>query len=96
MGTVEAITALLNPDQQGAFRRLLAGDSSAPVTTPGRVWVKGPGGELVPVMIRVGITDSGFTEIVEGDLREGQEVVVGIIESRTQTQEGPRTPRFGL
>ena len=96
MGTVEAITAVLSPDQQSAFRRLLAGDSSAPVTTPGRVWIKGPGGELVPVMIRVGITDSGFTEIVEGDLREGQEVVVGIIESRAQTQEGPRTPRLGL
>ena len=96
MGTIEAIVALLSPDQLGAFRRLLAGDSSAPPTTPGRVWVKGPGGDLVPVMIRAGITDSGFTEIVEGDLREGQEVVVGIIEGRTKTQEGPRTPRLGL
>ncbi|MSO89192.1 MAG: HlyD family secretion protein [Rhodospirillaceae bacterium] len=96
MGTVEAIAAVLSPDQQGAFRRLLAGDSSAPVTTPGRMWVKGPGGELVQVMVRVGITDSGFTEIVEGDLRDGQEVVVGIVERRTSMQEGPRPPRLGL
>ena len=33
------------------------------------------GGEPTPVSIRVGLTDGSFTEVVEGDLHEGDSVV---------------------
>jgi multidrug efflux pump subunit AcrA (membrane-fusion protein) len=34
-------------------------------------------GELVPVEVRLGISDGAFTEIVAGPLAAGDEVVVG-------------------
>lgn len=43
---------------------------------PGRVWTFLEG-ELVPVDVKLGITDGAFTEIVAGKLAEGDEVVVG-------------------
>jgi HlyD family secretion protein len=45
--------------------------------TPGAVFVLGPGGKLDLVPLRVGITDGRMTEVVAGDLREGQPVVIG-------------------
>src|SRR5439155_249381 len=48
----------------------------------GRVWALGPGGELRPVALTLGLTDGSVTEVREGDLKEGQEVVVGL--SRAQ------------
>ncbi len=43
----------------------------------GRVWVLGPDGNPKPVMVRLGITDGNLTEVVDGDLSEGREVIVG-------------------
>jgi HlyD family secretion protein len=43
---------------------------------PDRVWTFLEG-ELVPVEVRLGISDGAFTEIVAGKLAEGDEVVVG-------------------
>ena len=44
---------------------------------PGRVWTPGPDGGLRPVALTLGITDGSATEVLGGDLKEGQEVVVG-------------------
>jgi HlyD family secretion protein len=44
---------------------------------PGRVFVAGPGGEPQPVALRLGITDGQTTEVLAGDLAEGQPVIVG-------------------
>jgi HlyD family secretion protein len=51
----------------------------------GRVWILGADGKLKPVSLRLGISDGSFTEIVEGELAEGQEVVAGSTE-----RSGPR------
>jgi HlyD family secretion protein len=48
----------------------------------GRVWVRRPDGQLVPIAVRLGIADGDFTEIVDGGLEDGQEVVVGLVDSR--------------
>jgi HlyD family secretion protein len=44
----------------------------------GRVWVLGPGGELQRVSLTLGVTDGSATEVLGGDLKEGQEVIVGL------------------
>ncbi|PYN34991.1 MAG: hypothetical protein DMD98_09470 [Candidatus Rokuibacteriota bacterium] len=44
----------------------------------GRVWTPGPGGELQPLALSLGLTDGSATEILDGGLKEGQEVVVGL------------------
>ena len=55
----------------------------------GRVWALDSGGTLRAVQLRLGITDGNFTEVIAGDLREGQEVAVGVI------APGQQLPRAG-
>jgi len=43
----------------------------------GRVWIEDENGNLKPVMIRIGITDNSYTEVIRGQLEEGQEVITG-------------------
>jgi HlyD family secretion protein len=47
------------------------------------VWVPQGEGEPGPVEIKTGISDGQFTELVEGALKEGDEVVVGVDSSRS-------------
>jgi HlyD family secretion protein len=72
------IRALLNREQQTVFDQLPIGQPTASGTDgrPGTVWVSDQLGSLSPVPIVLGITDGSFTEVLEGDLKEGQEVVV--------------------
>ena len=56
-----------------------------------RVWV--PDGKApLPVVLKTGITDGYFTEVLNGDLKEGQEVVIGILEPGEKTAEGSNNP----
>jgi len=52
-----------------------------------RVWTLSPDGRLAPVWVRLGLSDGTFTEILEGQAREGQELVV---ESLSKASEAPR------
>src|SRR5438093_3008210 len=58
------------------------------------VGVDNPHGKLRPVALTLGLTDGSATEVREGDLKEGQEVVVGIAGSGGK-KKGDRTPRLG-
>ncbi len=60
-----------------------------------QVWVADPGGRLHPVQIGTGIADGVFTEIVEGELREGDRVVIGIETDEGQARED-LPPGFGM
>ena len=81
---------------KGGQADLVKGGSAAKVK--GRTGEKGPGVWVIenekPIRIRVsvGISDGSYTELVTGDVKEGQEVIV---ESLSKTkQEPPRTPRM--
>jgi HlyD family secretion protein len=54
-------------------------------------------GRLKGVQVRLGLSDENFTEILEGDLREGQQVVVGLASRdrsrRSQQGSGPFPPQ---
>ncbi|MGB3861722.1 MAG: efflux RND transporter periplasmic adaptor subunit [Candidatus Aminicenantaceae bacterium] len=43
----------------------------------GRVWIEDESGNLKPLMVRIGVTDNTYTEVVRGELEEGQEVITG-------------------
>lgn len=64
----------------------------APTVTPGRVWVavqEGARTELRAVRVRAGVGDGQWTELVDvvgGELREGQEVVTGVLLGTTRAQ----------
>ncbi len=48
------------------------------------IWILGNDRTPSPVPVKLGITDGSFSEVVQGDLAEGQEVIVGVI-----SKEGP-------
>jgi hypothetical protein len=62
----------------------------------GRVWVLDPGGSLRPVELRLGITDGSVTEVREGELREEQEVVIGVVTPRPPPAAPAAGPRLRL
>ena len=43
-----------------------------------KVWLRGPQGEPASVEVKAGITDGAFSELVEGGLKDGDEVIIGI------------------
>lgn len=51
------------------------------------VWKRGKGPDLVPVKVRLGITDYSFTQLLEGELKEGDMLVTG-----EQLAAGARSP----
>lgn len=62
------------------------------------VWVMGPDGKPQPRRIKLGITDGVNTEVVEGELKEGEMVITAqnsANASRTQSGTGQRAPGFG-
>jgi multidrug efflux pump subunit AcrA (membrane-fusion protein) len=42
------------------------------------LWVVGPDNSLAPVIVKLGLTDGMSTQIAEGKLRQGDQVVVGL------------------
>jgi len=89
-----AITALLSAEQQEKFRRLSAAHESNP-TTRGRVYVLNENGQPAAVDIVLGLSDGTFTEVVSGNLRAGQEVIIGT--QPAGQKPSSRTPtRFGF
>ncbi|MGE5718140.1 MAG: efflux RND transporter periplasmic adaptor subunit [Acidobacteriota bacterium] len=51
----------------------------------------GPKGEPRPVEIRTGITDGRFTQVVSGDLKPGDSVIVGLSTAKANTMGTPPT-----
>jgi HlyD family secretion protein len=85
--------------QQGARGQFAS--STSPVL-PGqlrRVWVLGADGKPQPRRIKIGLTDGASTEVVEGDLKEGDVVITGQTinaaskSQNSNTQSAP--PGFG-
>lgn len=44
---------------------------------PSRVWVQDEDGKLRIIFIRPGVVDNSYTEVLRGELQEGQKVVIG-------------------
>jgi HlyD family secretion protein len=44
----------------------------------GRVWIVGPDGKPAALALQLGIGDGTYTEVVRGELKEGQLVIVGV------------------
>jgi len=57
---------------------------------PSMVWYMDAAGKLGVAFIRPGVTDNTYTEILRGDLKEGQEIIVGLA-SATQTAQTSST-----
>ncbi|MFC1836195.1 HlyD family efflux transporter periplasmic adaptor subunit, partial [Thermodesulfobacteriota bacterium] len=73
----KAITAMLTPEQKEKQQRMLV-ERRTSQKKPGRVWLKGEDGKPTAVDLVVGITDGAFSHVVSGELKEGQDIIVGM------------------
>lgn len=87
------IEALLDPAQLKKFRASVAARGNAPIQR-GRVWLLGADGTPKPVTVFHGISDGTLSEIVRGDIADGQQVIVGI--DRKPVGKSRRSLRFGF
>lgn len=94
----ESSTAANGIQAEGARERVAPATSPVLAGQARRVWVLGQDGQPQPRRIKVGLTDGAATEVLEGDLREGEIVVTGQNisgASKTQTTNQTAAPGFG-
>ena len=70
---------MLNADQQQLYAEIVAGETGRIATGSGRVYVLGADRRPIEVRVRLGLTDGNVTEVVNGDVKDGSEVVVGTL-----------------
>jgi len=53
------------------------------------IYLLGPNKALKPAQIRTGISDGHYTQVVDGDVKEGDNVVVGLVTSKVESAPPP-------
>jgi HlyD family secretion protein len=81
------ITAFQKQQLAGASNGLGAAPRKSWQTTP-KVWTLTPEGALWPIAVRLGINDDQFSELQEGNLQEGQELIIGLNDNGGQRTSG--------
>jgi HlyD family secretion protein len=95
------IRALLTDDQKARYETMTAaagGDGDRP-GLQGRVWVVGADGKPTAVALTLGLSDGTSTEVLRGEIKEGQEVIVGLAGAARNPQPPqppPGAPRIRL
>jgi HlyD family secretion protein len=89
------IRAILTDTQRQQYEELITAferrrEDPAGQSRPGRVWVLQTGSTPEPLALRLGIADDAFTEVLSGELREGQEVITGLLTAARRSS--PTTP----
>ena len=94
--TREQIRAVLTPEQRAKYdTELTDAQLARQGAFSGRVFTSGAVGKPTPITVQIGITDGNFTEIVGGDLKEGQEVLLGVADTKGAGRPNSG-PRLGL
>jgi len=71
------IREILTDQQKTRYDEMAASAGEARSGSAGRVWVIGPDGKPAAISLTLGLSDGASTEVLRGELREGQEVIVG-------------------
>ena len=88
------IKAILTPKQRQRYDFILARLKQRR-TRRATIWLAGKDGGLKGVRVVVGISDASHTEIVRGNVKPGDTVVIGIDRSGGKGR-GRRSPRLRL
>ena len=93
----QRINAMLNAEQQKRYAEIVAADTGRASMSAGtgRVYIVTPSGPK-EVGLRTGLSDGTATEVVSGDVNEGEPVIVGVVQSNDlpgrPSGSGPRLP----
>jgi len=71
------IREILTDEQKPRYDEMAASAGEARSGTAGRVWVIGPDGKPAAISLTLGLSDGASTEVLRGDVHEGQDVIVG-------------------
>ena len=71
---------------RATYDQMPSGQGPRGTARAGRVWIVGADGKPQAVTLQLGITDGTQTEVLRGDLKEGQEVIVAV----TGSSQAPR------
>ena len=90
------IREILTPEQRTKYEELAAtrdgrsgtAGAAASSGTPGRVWILDADGKPKAVALTLGLSDGAMTEILHGDLKDGQDVITGLSGSSQQNRPG--------
>jgi HlyD family secretion protein len=88
------IREILTDEQKPRYDEIAAAAGEARSGAAGRVWVIGPDGKPAPISLTLGLSDGASTEVLRGDVREGQDVIVGTAGAPGRQQQG--SPRLRL
>lgn len=89
------IAAILSEDQRKRYEALAA-EQRGVAETRGTVWVPDGKGAPKAVNVRLGISDGSFTELIGGELKEGDAVIVGSGGGAAKAETKSNAPRFGF
>ncbi|MFQ5721458.1 MAG: efflux RND transporter periplasmic adaptor subunit, partial [Candidatus Aminicenantales bacterium] len=67
-----------NQPSRGQQPSFMFGSQAKRPKNIGRVWIEDDQGKLKLISIRTGVTDNTYTQVVRGNLKEGQLVITGI------------------
>jgi HlyD family secretion protein len=77
--------------QTGSAARSAGGQGMNFRKNSGTVWVK-KGEMLIPYRVKLGLSDGSFTEITEGNIKEGDDVITGIVSQQNPTAAQQTSP----
>jgi HlyD family secretion protein len=90
------IAAILNDEQRVRYEAL-ASEQRGVATRTGTAWTTDTSGKPKAVNVRLGITDGTHTELLGGDLKEGDSVIVGNLAAGARPEaKASSGPRFGF
>ena len=90
------VREILTPEQQQRFDQSAGGGGRARGGTSGRVYLVDTDGKPKAVTLTLGISDGTATEVLRGELKEGQDVIVGGASSQPQRGGTGQPPRLRL
>src|SRR5438477_8119505 len=93
------IREILTDEQKARYDEMAGAQAEGRSGIQGRVWVLGPDGKPAAIALTLGLSDGNSTEVLRGEVKESQEVIVGLVGSAgrgAQPSQQPGAPRLRL
>ena len=89
------ITEILKPEQKPRYEEIAA-EQTGRSGARGRVFVPGADGKPSAVTLQLGLSDGSMTEVVTGEIKEGDQIIIGTQTAGTSSSSStaPRGPRM--